>query len=197
MATTLDRFQPSETGPMRWTRAEYQAAHDAGVFAGRRVQLIDGEIIEMAAMKKPHALALARVRDALLPRLPAGGQLHQQVPISLWTEGPADGDPEPDGLVLDADERPVLVIEISDTTLRLDLEAKATFYARAEVPTYWVLDVSTRRLHVHVGPMTDGGWETVRRLASGDAVVLPWSGAALPVADLLPADGNPSAEVLS
>ncbi len=119
------------------------------------------------------------------------------MPISLWIDGPADGDPEPDGLVLDADERPVLVIEISDTTLRLDLEAKATVYARAAVPTYWVLDLSTRRLHVHLGPMTDGGWETVRRLATGDAVVLPWSGVALPVADLLPADGEPAAEARS
>ena len=87
MATTA-AARPAETGPMRWTRADYQAAHAAGVFAGRRVQLIDGEILEMAAMKKPHALAPTRVRDGLLPRLPAGGQLHQQVPISLWTGMP-------------------------------------------------------------------------------------------------------------
>jgi Uma2 family endonuclease len=172
---------------MRWTRADFQAAHEAGVFAGRRVQLVDGEIIEMAAMKKPHALALTRVRDALLPQLPAGGQLHQQVPISLWTNGPADGDPEPDGLVLDGDERPVLVIEISDTTLRLDLGGKAAFYARAAVPEYWVLDLTARRLHVHTGPSADGGWQLVRRLDADATVVLPWSGWPLPIADLLPA----------
>jgi Uma2 family endonuclease len=186
MATTA-ATRPAETGPMRWTRAEYQAAHEAGVFAGRRVQLVDGEIIEMAAMKKPHALALARVRDALLPHLPAGGQLHQQVPISLWADGPADGDPEPDGLVLDAAERPVLAIEISDTTLRLDLEGKAAFYARATVPTHWVLDLNARRLHVHTGPTADGGWQLVRRLEADEIVALPWSSQPVRVADLLPA----------
>jgi Uma2 family endonuclease len=173
---------------VRWTRADYQAAHAAGVFAGRRVQLIDGEIIELAAMKKPHALALTRVRDALLPRLPAGGQLHQQVPISLWTDGPTDGDPEPDGLVLDGDERPALVIEISDTTLRLDLGGKAAFFARVRVPEYWVLDLNAHRLHRHVGPTADGGWHVVRRLPAGAAVALPWPGESLRVADLLPAD---------
>jgi Uma2 family endonuclease len=172
---------------MRWTRTDYQAAHAAGVFAGRRVQLIDGEIVEMAAMNKPHALALVCCRDALLPRLPAGGQLHQQVPISLWTDGPPEGDPEPDGLVLDDREQPVLAIEISDTTLRLDLGAKATCYARARVPEYWVLDLTARRLHRHVGPTDDGGWQVVDRLAAGTTISLAWSGETVPVAALFPA----------
>lgn len=185
MATVV-AARPSETGPMRWTRPEYQAAHEAGVFAGRRVQLIDGEIIEMAAMKMPHALALESVRDALLSRLPAGGHLHQQVPITLWTSGPIDGDPEPDGLVLDADNRPLLVVEISDSTLPIDLGPKAVFYARVKVPDYWVLDLTRGRLHVHTGPLPDGGWRTVRQLIASESVVLSWSAQALPVADLLP-----------
>jgi Uma2 family endonuclease len=52
------------------------------VFAGRHVQLLDGEIIQMPPMLDPHVRALRVVRDLLLPRLPAGGLLEQRVPLS-------------------------------------------------------------------------------------------------------------------
>jgi Uma2 family endonuclease len=192
MTATLPT-RPTQDGPMRWDRDSYQRAADAGAFDGRRVQLINGEIIEMAAMNRPHADALERARDVLLPRLPAGGHLHQQVPIGLWTTGPRDGNPEPDGLVLDAQERVQLVLEISDTTLDRDLGDKATIYALAGAPLYWVLDLNGRRLHLHHDPLPDGAWREVTIRAADEALDLPWSGATIAVADLLPPSGDVTA----
>src|SRR5262245_35306960 len=96
---------PERPRAIRWTRDEYYRLADLGLFVGRRVQLLNGEIIEMPAMKNPHVVALNRVRDGLLARLPAGYELHQQVPITRGLAGvwlpvsapgePAISDPEP------------------------------------------------------------------------------------------------------
>ena len=54
----------------------------------------------------------------------------------------------------------LLVVEVSDSTLRFDLTVKAALYARAGIVEYWVLDVSGRRLIVHREP-TPGGYRSV------------------------------------
>jgi Uma2 family endonuclease len=78
-----------------------------------------------------------------------------------------DAMPEPDVFVIstsidtlqrvpNADEV-VLLIEVSDTTLRYDKTTKATLYATAGIPEYWVVDVVAREIIVHRNPNTSAG----------------------------------------
>ena len=77
--------------------------------------------------------------------------------LSLWT------DPVPDIAVVlgapdDHDVNPttaLLVVEVSDTTLSIDLGDKADLYAAAGIADYWVLDLNNRLLHLHRDPQPD------------------------------------------
>ncbi|UFP95226.1 Uma2 family endonuclease [Gloeobacter morelensis MG652769] len=67
----------------------------------------------------------------------------------------------------------LLVVEVADSSLGFDLGAKAAAYARAGVPTYWVLDVQGRALHVHEEASSDGSWQSIRVLSGLDNTGLP------------------------
>jgi Uma2 family endonuclease len=162
---------------------------EAGVFAGRRVQLLDGEIVEMPPMLNPHVRALRSARKLLEPTLPPGLELEIQVPLSRglaasWLVGASD--PEPDAAVYlgEADAPPLWVLEISDTTLGVDRGRKLRIYARAGVAAYWVLDLNGRALYAYAEPAGDeyGALLTHR----GGAVALPWASDPISLADLLP-----------
>jgi Uma2 family endonuclease len=181
---------PSEPGVARFTREEYHRMADTGVFADRRVQLLDGVIVEMPKMNRPHIAALNLARDRLLAGLPPGYELHQQVPLARGLAGAWMGsasEPEPDAAVYAgaADAPPIWVLEISDTTLRIDLEEKPAIYARASVPVYWVLDLNGRRLVAHTQPVADR-YTAVTILAATEWVTLPWSARSFAVTALLP-----------
>jgi Uma2 family endonuclease len=179
----------AEPRPAHWTREDYAAMAAAGLFAGRRVQLLDGEIVEMPAMLNPHVRALRLARTLLLPRLPPGGVLEQQVPLSRglaarWISGASD--PEPDAAIYlgEADAPPLWVMEISDTTLGVDRGRKLRIYAQAGVAAYWVLDLNGRALYAYTEPAGDdyGALRTHRQ----GMIDLPWAATAISVADLLP-----------
>jgi Uma2 family endonuclease len=46
----------------------------------------------------------------------------------------------------------LLLVEISDSTVRFDLGRKAKLYARAMIQEYWVLDIPGKQLIVHREP---------------------------------------------
>lgn len=161
---------PTQAEPraIRWTRDEYLHLYELGLFEGRRVQLLDGEIIEMPPMGPGHATALERTRDAFLPVIGSGYRLRQQVPLSVSESS----DPEPDLAIVagTADDfrnhHPAtasLVLEISDTTLAFDQGRKLALYAAAGILDYWVLDITGRVLHVYRAPTVIAG-------AAGDPV---------------------------
>src|SRR6266542_3902149 len=78
--------------PLRWTREEYYRLADAGFFRGKRVMLIEGEIIAMSPMKDPHARCIVFVHQALDAAFGGAFTLRPQMPLDL---GQAT-DPEPD-----------------------------------------------------------------------------------------------------
>jgi Uma2 family endonuclease len=185
---------PAEPGVARFTRAEYHRMADVGLFDGRRVQLLDGVIVEMPRMKRPHIEALNLARDLLLARLPIGYRLYQQVPIALGLAGAwvnSESVPEPDAAVYAgiADAPPVWVLEIADATLRIDLEEKPAIYARAGVQVYCVLDLNGRRLVIQTQPIGDE-YTVSAELSANDAMTLPWSARPFRVAALLPEEAG-------
>jgi Uma2 family endonuclease len=183
----------------RWTREEYNKMARAGVFApDERVELIEGEIVAMAAQRSPQATTVCLAQDALRAAFGPGFYVRTQFPLSL---GP-DSEPEPDLAVVPGNPRDyaeahptmaLLAVEVSDETLAFDRGRKARLYARAGIPEYWIVNLVDRVLEVYrdPGPLpgrpSEYGYRSVQRFAPPEAVTPLSPGAgAVRVADLMP-----------
>jgi Uma2 family endonuclease len=117
----------------------------------------------MAAKGTPHVVALQLLADVLRPHLGSHASIRTQDPIHLDDFS----EPEPDlvivrGSILDYTEHHpypediLLVVEVADSTLKIDCEVKAQLYAQANLPEYWVLDLKNRQLVVFRNPSESG-----------------------------------------
>lgn len=146
--------------PYRWTVSEYYQMADMGFFDGKRVELIRGEIIEMAPMKTPHATAVRLLIEALRKIFGKGYLVDSQLPLSL---GRSD-EPEPDVTVVEGSARDFtdfhpksarLIVEVSDSTLRFDRSTKAELYAENRIDEYWIVNIKQRCIEVYRRPVKD------------------------------------------
>jgi Uma2 family endonuclease len=180
--------------PRRWTRDEYYRAWQAGIFgAEERLELLDGEILKRMTTQPPHATALSKTAQALMVVFGFSCYIRQQLPITLNEQS----EPEPDVLIVPgtpddyATRHPGpndvrLLVEISDTTLRMDQGRKQRAYARAGIPEYWIVNLPARRLQVYREP-TEAGYQSVAFYTEGESVApLAAPNALVPVAGLLP-----------
>jgi Uma2 family endonuclease len=190
--------QSVEPHTMRWTKAAYYAAAEGGAFHDRRVELIEGAIIEMSPMSSKHAIMIHRVQRVLERVFPVGYFVGAQMPLDLG----ASSEPQPDVAVYpgsDSDymeQKPthaVLVVEVSDSSLRYDRTTKASLYAMAGIADYWIINLRDRTLELYRSPVPmDGqpfgaGYKVVSSLGPQDLVSpLAAPTAVIPVADLLP-----------
>ncbi|HEV2748876.1 MAG TPA: Uma2 family endonuclease [Allosphingosinicella sp.] len=135
----------------------------SGAFDGyAKSELIEGEIWVMSAIHSWHAKTVSRLNVALhAALLAAGSNLEIFVPVSILLS--EDSVPEPDLAVAeDHDDGPLplakvkLAVEVSDTTLEIDLGRKALLYARHGVPEYWVIGREGACLYRHHGPEAEG-----------------------------------------
>ena len=148
----------------RWTREEYDRLVAVGVLGeDERVQLVEGEIVEMSPQGAWHATAVRLVEEALRRAFGEGFDVRVQLPLAL---GP-DSEPEPDVAVVRGgprdyrDRHPtgqdtVLVVEVAESTWRFDRERKAKVYAGAGIEEYWILNLEGRVLEVYRGPEGEG-----------------------------------------
>lgn len=151
-------LQIEEPQSKRWTREEYYRLAEEGWFRGLRVQLIEGEIIQMPPQGHAHAKALMRITDWLYANFVPGHLIRTQMPLNVLK----NSDPEPDAAVvrgpldeyLDHPQTALLVIEVSDSSLSLDRK-KSLLYAAAGVQEYWIVDVEHRAIEVYRNPVTD------------------------------------------
>jgi Uma2 family endonuclease len=175
-----------------WTRAEYERIVDAGGFDPEaRLELIDGEIVDMSPQNSRHASAADKVEEALRACFRTGFYVRAQKPLALG----AYSEPEPDVAVVPG--RPgdyvrshpgtaVLIVEVSDSSLAIDRGRKCALYARNGIPEYWVLNLPDHRLEVHRQP--DGEAYATRLVLDAEQRVCPLAapGCEIRVADLLP-----------
>lgn len=155
-STSVDLLSPVR----RLSVEEYLRISSLGLFeSGPRVELIDGVIVEMNAAEWPHRLAVMWLTRELVPQLDAKHILSAQQAISL----PAlRSMPEPDIAILDVAEaqqrrpdRPLLIIEVSDTSLRFDRITKGRLFARNGVEEYWIVNLHDDVIEVHREPAGD------------------------------------------
>ncbi|MBD2692501.1 Uma2 family endonuclease [Anabaena catenula] len=147
-----------------WTVDEYHRIAEAGIFEpSERVELLEGKIIWMVAKGTAHSSAVGRTNKLLQNRLGNQAWIAVQDPVKLNERS----EPEPDIAVVKidpldyADHHPTpaeiyLIIEIADSSLKLDTEIKAKAYSQAGIKDYWVLDVVKRELIVFRNPTTEG-----------------------------------------
>jgi Uma2 family endonuclease len=157
--------------------SEYLRMGEAGVFGPEaRLELIEGEIIEMTPIGSPHAGAV-KTLNRLLVRL-AGDRavVSVQDPVVLGDRSV----PQPDLALLEpradgyAAAHPtaanvLLAIEVADSTLSFDLGTKVPLYARAAVPEVWVIDVNEQAIRVYRDP-TASGYKTSFTVTGQDNV---------------------------
>ena len=183
----------SESKPHRFTVAEYYRMTEAGLFAeNSRVELIRGEIIDMAAIGTPHFVTVNRLTRLLVLAVGDRGIVSVQNPLRLDDSS----EPEPDIVVFKAQadeyesgpptpDDALLVIEVADTSLAYDRFVKAPLYAESGIADYWIVNVQDRTVEVYRTP-AGGRYADVRTARPGDMLTpLLLPGVALPVADVL------------
>ncbi len=183
----------------RWKRVEYERLVDKGVFEpGERVELIDGLLVVAEPQSSPHYTTIRLVERALTRAFGRGWDVRTQAPIALDD----DSEPEPDVAVVRGDFRdyaaahpadPVLVVEVALASLASDRAHKASLYARAGRPEYWIVNLVDRVLEVRRAPAPEPsapyGWDysLMEAFGAGDFVsALAAPAARVAVTDLLP-----------
>ncbi|HSC16222.1 MAG TPA: Uma2 family endonuclease [Gammaproteobacteria bacterium] len=150
----------------RITVHDYHRMAETGVLApDARVELIEGEIIDMAPIGNDHQSIVDQLTRALVKAVGDNAIVRVQgsVRLSEWSE------PQPDLLLLAprADfyrsqfalgTDTLLLIEVSDTTLRYDRDVKVPLYARHGVPEAWIVDVNGDALLVY-GDLRNGKYD--------------------------------------
>jgi Uma2 family endonuclease len=180
--------------PHRFTVAEYHRMAEVGILdEDSRVELIRGQIVDMAPIGAPHLGMVNRLNRLLAGVLAGRGILSVQNPVRL-----DDGsEPEPDVVVLRprADDYAtatpcppdvLLLIEVADTSLDDDRAIKVPLYAENGITECWIVNLLDQVIEVYRQPR-NGRYANIRPIGRGetlDIALLP--GVALPVADLFP-----------
>jgi Uma2 family endonuclease len=144
----------------------YRMAENGILPPDARVELIEGEILDMPPMGTRHRTALVRLDHLLRKAVGTAAMVMNQVPLRLDEFNETEPDllllPHRDDFYADiviAPEHTWLVVEVADSTRAYDLRIKTPLYARAGVSALWVLDLQGRRLHSFTAPL--GGLWTV------------------------------------
>lgn len=147
----------------------------AGIFTeDSPVELIEGEIVEMAAHGGKHIRCVTMLTHLLVNAVGRSFFVSPQNSVRLNIHS----EPEPDLAILRAlpqgaapppTEDVLLLIEVADTSLLYDLNATASLYARAGVPEFWVIDLNGTRVVRHTKPR-EGRYARVDELGIGDDI---------------------------
>jgi Uma2 family endonuclease len=181
-----------------WTKQEYYKMVEVGLFEGKHVELMEGQIIEMSPMGSLHRTAVILATEILRNIFVERYFISTQCPMDLGESS----DPEPDIAVISGEVRDykyahptsaVLIVEVADSSLDYDRNKKASLYARAGIEDYWIINLNTSRLEVYRSPIVDPekpygySYSSINIFTSLHSVSpLAIAHASISVADLLP-----------
>ncbi len=163
----------------RWlfTVQQYHLMSEAGILReDERLELIEGEIIQMAAIGTRHASCVNRLarRFSLIPEDLATFAIQNPIQLTERTE------PQPDVVLLQpradyyATAHPIpsevlLLVEVSDSTVNYDRDVKVPNYARSGIQEVWLWDLEANCLEVYRFP-TGNGYTSIQRFERGEIV---------------------------
>ena len=187
----------NETTPLltrhKLTVDAYYRMTEVGILAwGERVELIDGEIIDMPAIGTGHASVVSRINRALVRACGDQAIVSVQNPVRLDEYN----EPQPDFAVLRpradfyAAQHPgpadvLLLVEVADTSLRYDRAVKLPIYALAGIPEYWIVNLRDRVIRSYRSPSGNRFTKEHAHAANETLQLAAAVGIAVQVGDLL------------
>ena len=161
-----------------FTVAEYYRMAEAGILGeDDRVELIEGEIVEMSPIGSRHAACVMRLTELFSQQVGERAHVNVQNPIRLGEHS----EPQPDLALLRrrpdfyATSHPgpsdvLLVVEVAETSADYDREVKLPLYARAGIGEVWLVALAEEGIEVYRQPSPQG-YQEVQRLRRGQRVV--------------------------
>ena len=139
----------------KWSIEEWHELVDAGLLEGKSVEFLEGEIVRVSPEGVEHRYTNSTIVKYLRSVFDKTAEIQESHPITL-----DNSEPEPDVAVVRLPETIYRthhpypediywLIEISNRTLKTDLNQKKITYARNGIPEYWVIDLVNKKLIVH------------------------------------------------
>ena len=160
-----------------FTVDEYDRMVETGILGREeRVELIEGEIVEMTPIGDRHAAFVDNLTRLLVTRVGDRAVVRVQGPVRVSTRSK----PQPDLILLKprsyvrvgaSAEDVLLVIEVAESSLAYDRGTKLRLYARAGIAEYWIVDAEAETVDV-CREATTNGYRTVQQVGR-DAVIAP------------------------
>lgn len=159
---------------------EYYRMAEVGILEwNSRVELIDGEVIDMAPIGMDHSATVNGLNKTLVMACGNRAIVAVQNPVRLDTENELQ--PDFSVLRLRADNyrlhghpgpsEVLLLIEVADSSLRFDRKVKLPLYARSGIVEYWIVNLRDRIIEGFRDPGADG-YRTTAKHGPGDSVAL-------------------------
>ena len=172
----------------KWTIDDYHRMIQVGLLDDRRVELLNGEIVEMSPEGESHAYYRMETKDYLTQLFGNRVAIREAAPITIPT---SYSEPEPDLAIVQPLGREYLqhhpypdnifwLIEFSNSSLAKDLEVKRQTYAEGNIREYWVRDLLNQQLIVFREPM-EGDYASRLSLTSGNISPLAFPDVAVAV----------------
>ena len=165
----------TEPSLRRFTVSDYHRMAEVGILReDDRVELINGEIVEMTPVGGRHVACVSRLNRLLIQLLGGDAVVNIQSPVQLCEHE----EPEPDVAVVRArsygGDLPgardiLLLIEVSDTSLGYDRARKLPLYARAGIPEAWLVDLPGEAIERHTNP-AGGVYRITVRVGRGEEI---------------------------
>jgi Uma2 family endonuclease len=192
---TIPSSNPPPYPVRRFTVAEYHRLIQTGMLTeDDPVELLEGWIVPKMPRNPVHDATIAIVSELLRVLMPKGW--HVRIQSAITTD---DSEPEPDLVVTRGVSRDylsrhpgpadiALVVEVADSSLERDREAKARLYARAGIPAYWVVNLSDLRVESYSDPDASTGYRKHLEFGLGQSIPLVIAGETrtVPIRELLP-----------
>jgi Uma2 family endonuclease len=174
----------------RLTRRDYYRLAEAGILnQGDRVELLEGQLVDMSPIRPRHAIVTDNLNELLVAGFADRARVRCQQPVVL-----DDGsEPQPDLALV---RRPwrgyphahpgpddiFLLIEVADSSLDFDRTVKMELYARAAIREIWIIDLTTDLVLVHREPSGGGYLSVVPMVAPAGLDVEALPGPMVPIA---------------
>lgn len=175
----------------KWTIDEYHHMIAAGILSDRKVELLQGEIVEIPPEGEPHAYCSDEAGEYLAKLLGERAKIRQAKPITL----PNNSEPEPDIAIVQRlgrdyrehhpyPENIFWLIEYANSSLEKDLRKKSKIYAQVGIPEYWVVNLKKLHLVVFREPL-DGEYATKLTLTGGEIKPITFPDISIAVAQII------------
>ncbi len=183
---------PTELLRRLFTIEEYERMVQADILtAAERVELLNGEIVEMSPIGTRHAACVNRLNKLFLVQVGENALVSVQNPIRLS----GYSEPQPDLALLQPrpdfyatahpqPENVLLVVEVADTSADYDRQVKIPLYAESGIVEVWLVDLVEQYLEVYRQPSANG-YQQIQQLHRNQQIFIQVPNLEISIYDIL------------